>query len=425
MKVPNEFMTNLTMWNPDGTLQLFSNQIVSNSHSDTGSLHQVSIYDHHFSADQIQWAYQQELQGKQEALFGLDPLHLVAFADPVTVVQGRPSPLDVGGLNRSTAAYSVQLEITSLPRFGHILGDDGPITDVGTRIPLPVTWKTTSLFYRSWSDDFFSSPEFSYSGEDLHLTPEVFEYRLVALDRNDGALLGWSDAVQKEITIRHVNHPPTLVLPKMVTVPTDKPTDVAAGPIAVIEGVHLDDPDRNIDRVRVDIWTLNGTLAIQNYLDLADFGARTIPSRPTWQCHGNPNGSSNMTFLAEPYSVSLILSSLQYEGHHWNQEDSIVIRIYDGSGGPCLEEEEHKYNSIHDACFEIVATMTVPAIAQSPEIFEITNVWLLLLVLLMASGFVIQCSQKCIKKFSNRGSASQGWEKETDLIPEEDIVEMV
>jgi hypothetical protein len=90
-----------------------------------------------------------------------------------------------------------------------------------------------------------------------------------------------------------------------------------------------------------------------------------------------------------------------------------------------LEEEEHKYNSIHDACFEIVATMTVPAIAQSPEIVEITNVWFLLLVLLMASGFMIHCLQKCIKKFCNRGSASQGWEKETDVIPEEDIVEMV
>jgi hypothetical protein len=204
---------------------------------------------------------------------------------------------------------------------------------------------------------------------------------------------------------------------------------VAAGPIAVIEGVHLDDPDRNIDRVRVDIWTLNGTLAIQNYLDLADFGARTIPSRPTWQCHGNPKGSSNMTFLAEPNSVSLILSSLQYEGHHWNQEDSIVIRIYDGSGGPCLEEEEHKYNSIHDACFEIVATMTVPAIAQSPEIFEVTNeisdVWLLILVLLMASVFVMQCLQKSVTKFRNRGSASQRWEKETEVYPVGDIVEMV
>lgn len=430
-------MTNLTMWNPESTLQLFSNQFVTPTQAFTGTLHQVSIYDQIVTHDQIQMAYQQELLGKQDALAEREPLQLVALAEASTAIQGQTSAFYVGGLNRSTAEYFVQLEITSLPRYGNILGDQGPIRAVGARISLPGTWKKTSLFYRSWSDELFTSPGFSYSGKDLHVTPEVFEYRLVAIDRNDGALLGWSNPVRKEITIRHVNQPPALVIPKMVTVPAEQPTNVGARPIATIQDVHLEDPDRNIDRVRVDIWTFNGTVALGNYYEQADFTPRTNRSRPHWQCHGNPKGSRNMTFLAEPDSVSLILSSVQYEGFYWNQEDSIVIRIYDGNEGPCLEEDEHKYNSIHNGCYEIVATMSIPAIAQTPKEFNIRNVsmlqmsfWLLCLVPLMACCCVIQCFCKCKKGFCRRtrggeidlggpgdgGSASEVLDRESDDV---------
>lgn len=398
---------------------------MTNSVVASGSLHKLSIYDRDFTADQIGWAYEQERRGKQEALVGLEPLHLVASADSVTVVQGRPSPIDLGGLNRSTADFSVQLEITSLPRFGHIIGDDGPIADVGSRVPLPFASKKASLFYRSWSDDLFTSPRASYSGEDLNLTPEVLGYRLVALDRKDGALLGWSDEVKKEITIRHVNHPPTLVLPKTAIVSADKALGVTARPIAMVGGVSLDDPDRNVDRVRVDILALNGTLAIQNYRDLADFDPRTVPGQPAWQCHGDPDGSTSMTFLAEPTSASLILSSAKYEGFYWNQEDSIVIRIYDGSGGPCLEDSEHKYNSIRDSCFEIVATITVPAIAPSHEATKIKTVWLVFLILSMPVGLVLLYLKKSMGQSGIKGLPSQGLEHEIHDLPTEDIVEMV
>jgi hypothetical protein len=396
------------------------------------------MYDQIVTHGQIRMAYQQGILGKQDALVEREPLQLVALEESSTVIQGKTTAFYVGGHNRSTAEYVVQLEITSLPRYGKILGDQGPIRAVGTRISLPGTRKKTSLFYRSWSDELFTSPGFSYSGKDLRATPEVFEYRLVAIDRNDGALLGWSDTVRKEINIRHVNQPPALVIPKMVTVPAKQPTSVGARPIATIQDVHLEDSDRNVDRVRVDIWTFNGTVALGNYHEQADFTPRTNRSRPYWQCHGDPKGSRNMTFLAEPDSVSLILSSVQYEGFHWNQEDSIVIRIYDGNDGPCLEEDEHKYNSIHNGCYEIVATMSIPAIAQTPRKFNIRNVsmlqisfWLLCLVPLMACCCVIQCFCKCTKGFCRRstkggeidfggsgdgGSASEVLDKESDDV---------
>eukprot|EP00980_Cylindrotheca_fusiformis_P008797 scaffold1869_cov122-Cylindrotheca_fusiformis.AAC.59 len=419
--LPDGFITNMTVWKDDSTLKLFSNQIGSSK--GIGSLHQVSIYFRHFDADQIQWAYQKELQGKQDSLLGSDPLRLLAVADPVVAVQGRPSPIYLGGWNRSTIDYSVQLEITTLPRFGHILGDSGPIEKIGFRIPLPGTKRKETFFYRSWSEQYFTSPAFSYSGDNLKMGPEVLEYRLVALDRNDGSLVGWSDEVQTEIIIRHINHPPTLILPKMATMLRDTAWGVAARPTAVIGDIHLDDQDRNVDRVRVDIWALNGTVRIQDHLELADFSARTITSRPAWQCNGDPTGSSNMTFLAEPSSVSLILSSILYEGFFWNQEDFITIRIYDGSGGPCLEEEEHKYKSIHDACFEIVATLTVPAIAPSQEVSRTKVVWLVFLVLFLSIGMLLLYIKMCYKSCWNQ-QCSQDREDETDTSLEKEIAEI-
>eukprot|EP00980_Cylindrotheca_fusiformis_P011791 scaffold2816_cov121-Cylindrotheca_fusiformis.AAC.7 len=404
---PNSFMTNLTAWNPESTLQLLSNHFSTQAFA--GTLHQVSIYDQFLTDIQIGTVYQQKLLDQEDSISEREPLHLVALEEPSTIIQGEASSVSVGGLNRSTDEYLIQVEIMSLPTYGSILGDQGPIRDTGVLIPLNGSWKTTSLFYRSWSDDLFTTPQFSYSGKDLHLSPEAFEYRLVAIDRSNGALLGLSSIVRKEIFIRHVNQAPALVVPRIATIAADQPTGIGARPIAEIEGALLDDPDRNVDRVRVDIWTHNGTIAMRNYHQLADFNPRATRSQLSWQCHGSPEGSRNMTFLAEPDSVTLILSSLRYEGFHWNQEDSIVIRIYDGSEGPCLEEDEHKFNSIHDGCYEIVATLSVPPIAQPKADFDIRDVsmlevsfWLLCLIPLMALCCIIQCCCKFKNVFCNR-----------------------
>jgi hypothetical protein len=394
------FMTNLTTWDSNSTLQLLSNKFTE--HSFIGTLNQVSIYDEALDKDQIALAYSEELLGRQQAITERKPLYLVASTEPVDVIQGYLSLLTIGGMNRSTLEYSVQVEITALPKFGDILSDKGPVADPGERITINGGSEKASLFYQSWSDSYFNSPGSSYSGKDLHLSPEAFEYRLVAVN-TDGVLLGWSDSVTQKINVRHVNQPPTLVVSQQATF-FNQSGLAEDSPLAFIENVELKDPDQNIDRVRVDIWTFNGTLEIQSHAELADFDS--CRTRSSWQCQGKGsvmgNAVGNITFLAEPDDVSFLLSSLIYIGLEWDQEDIIVIRIYDGSGGGCLKENEHKYDSIHDGCYKIFSTISVPAMSQKHIKFDSKDVelpWTFLVCLFIVIFFafcqIAQPSQKC------------------------------
>jgi hypothetical protein len=433
------------MWNPDSTLQLFSSTL--DLFSDrfihqpfAGTLHQVSIYDQALDRDQIALTYSEELLGKQQNIIEREPLHLVALAEPVDVIQGRSSTVRIGGLNRSTHEYSVQVEILLLPMFGDILSAKGTVHTTGYRIPFSGSARKVVLLYRCWSDFFFTTPKFSYRGKDLQRYPEVFEYRLVAVDA-DGELLGWSEPVKQELNIRHVNQPPTLVIPKSATLLAVQSTSLASRPLATIPNVTLKDLDQNIDRVRVDVWALNGTLEILNYLDLADFDSCAKRSGYPWNCFGKGGlmGSKmrNMTFVATPSDVSFILSSLRYEGFKWDQEDSIVIRIFDGSGDPCLREEEHKYDSIHDGCYEISATVSVPAMSRPPRKFDVSNISLpqvifmgiVLVVLLACCQFIRLLTMVCkyclfkpCRAAARWGSRTYVFNEQSSVFDEEEII---
>ena len=408
-------MTNLTTWNVNSTLQLFSNHLTNQTFS--GSILQISIYDQALDKDQIALAFQKQTLVKElQDITEQQPLHLVAKTKQAIVIQGRSSPLTVGGHNKSTLEYSVQVEITLLPKFGDLLAETGVIRSVGDCIPLGDGSKRAAVFYQAWLDDFFTSPRFSHSGKDLQLPLEEFEYRLVAVDVN-GITVGWSESVKQQINIRHVNQAPTLIVPKEATILINQPM---TAPLATMEQVELRDPDQNIDRVRVDVWTYNGVLQLQDHAELADFDS--CHKRPSWHCHGKGSfgeGTRNMTFLAEPDDVSLLLSNLLYKGSQWDQEDSIVIGIFDGSGGPCLREEEHKYNSIHNACYGIFTNVSVPPISEvlflpatsdAPPSFYVNLPWygylMLGAALILASCQTVQMAQACFEYLRRRKHAT-------------------
>lgn len=434
-RLRNEFQPNLAKWDPNLTLQLFSNHIEP-SHF-TGSLHQVFIYNQAIDKDQVTFIYERGLERFNHQRNDRKPLQLVANTEPSNVVQGQASSFSVGGYNASTNDWQVMVEITSLPQFGLLLGDDGPVNAPGYRIPLTGNAIRTSLFYRAWSEGYFNVPSFSYSGQDLEKPGEFFSYRLIALDsRDEETILGWSEPVQQDLDVIHVNHPPLLLAPMNVFVaPVIDSSGATARPVASVEGLELQDPDLNMDRVRVDIWAENGTLTIQKeFLRLADFESCSTRSS-AWQCHGTGLANRNMTFLAEPDDASKIFSSLQYNAFFWDQEDVIVVRVYDGSGGPCLKEEEHRvrfstndnffddnariFNTIHDECFEIVASIHIPAVTRQEEAgqgpakeffqdlfetdsFDIADIvfWGVIGTLALACCISIQT---CIKCFGRRG----------------------
>lgn len=412
---PNKFVTNLTLWNPESKVQLFSNAFLSNIYN--GTLHRVSIHDQAMHVNDTGLLYEIGLQDIQR---NHKPLHLVASKDPVFATQGNSSLITVGSFNRSTDDYTVQVEIISLPQFGNFLTPNGTITSSGQRFELDLNSTLSSILYRPWSKDVFTSPRFSYSGQDLQLPIESFEYRLVAVS-NNGLLLGWSEIVEQEVIILHVNQRPTLILPKIATPLPEQDPAFGARPVAALANVVLHDPDRNIDRVRVDVWAMNGTLEIHNNVELADFESCAERYDTDWWCHGSGGGLRNMTFVAEPDDVSTILSNVKYTGFYWDQEDSIVIRIFDGSGGGCLKEEEHKYHSIHLGCYKADATISVPAISKPPDRFDFRNIsFAQVLFYIVLATVLLACSRVClcIRGLYNRirGATIESVENEDEVV---------
>jgi hypothetical protein len=377
---PNQFDPTLSHWDPDLTLQLFGQGVPA-------SLSMFSIYNQMLSDADALDLYQKGLLLLTPT--NRDPLHLnILEARSIhTSPQGEPTSLRLipgyqigSGETPVPNDWSLMVEVTTLPLYGSLfysVGQDSEalLVHINERIPLA---DIESIAYHPGSLEFFNSPSFSYNGTSLDPKQETFSYRLIALsgDESSSQLLASSDIATLELIVIHVNHASTLQAPKEAVVPENQTTGVGARPLAYVEGIRLlDDLDFDIDRVRVDIWAYNGTLKLA-HPELADFAncraneRQALLGKITWSCFGDGRGNRNMTFVATPDNVSTILSTVEYNGFSWDQDDTIVIRIFDGEGGQCLTQEEHRrvqydgdsYHTVHnDECFQSMATILVPA----------------------------------------------------------------
>jgi hypothetical protein len=427
----NSFDTSLSTWNHDYRLQLFSNHF--SDYVFEGTIHYVAMYDEPLDALAIESAH-------QEGLNRLDEIHnqpvalVTSPSKRVDLVQGRTgeTSFTVGGFNASTPSYDVWVEVTTLPLFGNLRTLQGLVNAPGYRIPLVGSSTSTPLFYQAWSQGYFNVPSSTFSGVRLDLPTEAFTYRLVAM-RGDEQL-GVSEPVTQTLRIVHVNHAPTLHAPLSVTAPEEQPYGIGARPYAFVEGLEIMDvDDRNIDRIRVDIWTRNGTLTIgDEYRDLADFDSCSDRTYSSWQCHGGRGDAArNMTFVAEPDAVALILENLQYDAFNWDTSDEIVVRIFDGSGGPCLDEQEHHqrfstsddlfhpYYTIHEQCNLATATIFVPQMRKPPtgnfkdegyfkSLFDLDNFGTPDVIFWSCIGIIFCCCcfcfSACLKVWGRRGA---------------------
>jgi hypothetical protein len=362
-----------------------------------------------------------------------EPIYLVAEPSPDAIlVQGRTeeTPFVIGSFNASTFRYDLSIEIVTLPSFGMLIHEGLPINATNFRIALDT--KTSSpLTYGSFSDDYFNAPTTSFSGVPFNeeSVSESFEFRIVAtIGDSDVAV---SPSVTQDIHVVHLNRAPTLHAPLEALLVKEKYSDDARErPRFIIDEVQVRDvADHNIDRIRVDVWAVNGTLNLsEEYLDLADF--ESCSSRPfsVWQCFGDGLSNRNMTFLAEPDNVSLILKGLQYTSFFWGINDTVSVRIYDGSGGPCLDELEHQERNgtldespfdlftVHDGCFSALAEIQVAGFDRSDatigsedqgylrRFFDFDDFglpdlvfWCLLIMLMMACCFCCMCISRCLR----------------------------
>uniref|UniRef100_A0A7S4EME1 Uncharacterized protein n=1 Tax=Pseudo-nitzschia australis TaxID=44445 RepID=A0A7S4EME1_9STRA len=444
--------------NGDGDGTSTQSNVKSNTDTDTksifpGTIHRVALYSQDLDEENVNNLYHEGVKKREkdpsktffdDSGYTFEPLRLVASTITpakehsimgASVVQGFSVAISVGGMdvsNSTTSLWDTMVEIVKIPLYGDLVGPENSIVRAGDRIPLAEGHARTGLIYQHVREDYFSVPRTSFHGTPLPnagLPDESFSYRLIAVPKgNDNpesdrevVLLGRSETVRQELIILHRNHPPSLQgLPQEVVVPDWQSTASSARPWATLgnETVLSDEVDYDIDRVKIDLWTLNGTLTIdlekQELRAIAEITNCANPSPPPeagmdWICDGQKD--RNMTFLATPSDVSRILSNVKYTSLHWNQRDTIFLKISDGNGAPCLgDDDRHSLyflpnTTIRDDCFQTIAGINVPAISfpegQLSESYlaNHTSWWSSLLVFFFVLFCACCCAGCCVMKF--------------------------
>ena len=285
------------------------------------------------------------------------------------------------------------------------------------RFPIDIGQSLVSLTYQLTDRSYFNTPTKNAFGVKIRAYDdpniESFEFRVRAYlyfnntnssssgtnERNETTntmppsqsqfkLISISSIMTQMIHVVHVNHPGTLIMPTPVhaivtRIPLRSATFSDGATMATkIDAMILspiqyaDTADYDIYHVRVDIWVEHGT----GFLSLHEDGLQrarfcqndsnaswindTMHTDETklWNCHGNGTHNQNMTFVAIPSDIEVILRYLRYESIvvHDNDiqgqspEDTIDrrihIRVSDGIGGTmCLNEWEHNRLSLANA----------------------------------------------------------------------------
>ena len=407
----------LRLWDPSFTLQCFSASAQWLQTDATrvfpGAIHRVAMYPHDLDEAEIKSIYNDGLKLREDpfdVFFGnqnnpFEPLRLEASLiaeeyDPyqgVAITQGGSAMINIGASsnsNKTTALWDVLVEIMDIPKYGNLvypkaseisLEEAVPhmAAEVGDLFLLQEGNLQTKLKYQHTREEYFSIPKHSFSGNRLpmaDLPGESFSYRLIAtkkktrnkLDNSAPIIIGESEIVRQNLTIVHKNHPPVLIgLPSEVWQPEWQPSRIGSRPWATLgNNITLDDQeDYDINQVQLDLWTYEGTLTIElddkEIQDIADITSCSNP-KPIdlgreWICNGK--NDRNMTILATPKNMSIVLSNLKYKALHWDKRDTIVLKIRDGIGGQCLGN--HSLQTIElDECFTISASVEVPPLSR-------------------------------------------------------------
>ena len=446
-----------TMSDWDGSMKLF----LMGSQRDSGSsLSMLSIFNQNLSELEISSLYTLGKSLIRNAKMNRTPVDVQVHARPIhassqdmSSVVELFSAFDLSSLNATVPHdWIAMVEISSLPPHGSLSDGNGVPVNLHDRFLYPAT-----VHYHPASG-YFNAPNTSHNGTNIHLVPETFSYRVLAVDFSQ-EVLATSAIVWQQLLVLHTNHPPILKPPEAQTLfPIETSASSMVRPGVMIHGVQVIDVDKDIDRIRVDLWVGHGTLSVAT-LQSTDFATCRFNERraqginATWGCHGSGKLDRNMTFVATPSDASFVLSTILYHGFGVDQEDEIFIRIYDGAGGPCLSLHEHdqrfaseayfntKYHRSRDeVCFE--AVVVIPVRSFSKELKNVpSNDGSYIKCLLDADNFsqadgvfwglmglIILCCcvsfRRCIRLGGARGSKVSSGSDATraDLCREEEVV---
>jgi len=401
------------------TLQLFGQHgTTSPSIPFDGAIEQVTFYDAVLTLEQVQDVWGTPVVSPTLPMMELDAVE----PNPVAIAQDTVNGTSIllQGMQVSQPWLPLAVELLSLPEQGVLEWQETSIEN-STRLLLPVNETSLTLEYHMSTNDYFTTPTEDIHGNMLDGLPiEGFEYRFVALDRdNEEKIVGESEPMYQAVDIHQVNTPSTWpIIPPPVFLGLEKKKKPQFDFGDTIRLANRQ--DREVNWVRISMTTVNGTMTLDpENLGLAYFPSWCQSPRSPWHCTGDGNDDRMTTFLASPGDVQAIFDGVQYRALVPGSPDLITLDVFDGVGSDCLEAYEQFQNeTIQRECFHSQTTIAIPKVEipnpydnDENNIFGIPNTdfrkfgwadaafWVvvgLLLVLLCCLG--CQCLPNCMAR---------------------------
>ena len=362
-------------WDHGMGLQLFANNVESTFDSlsspfYTGAIHGISFFDSNLSSDDVATLFKQGHEEERSDSAPLSPtepakeshnaLSLTATSTKnLNLIEGHSHDVqfEIGGTASGVeTGTNVWVEILTEPQHGKLI-HAGKALKKGAL--LHTSNGKAKVGYEG-EQNYFNIPKTTSNGEDLGLRPDSFTFRLIQVAKGN-PIIATSNVVEQAISVHNFNNAPAIDISN-VQILAHAGTDQTE---FMVIGVLISDPDRNVDKVRVDISVDHGFVQLnKDYLRLADFKKCSSRKDPEWKCSGSGSGH-RQTFVVEPDDLEKLLEDMIYFPQSVDgRSDQIHINIFDGVGGNCLTEHEHlsygsNLPSIRKGCLSVGATIPI------------------------------------------------------------------
>jgi hypothetical protein len=283
-------------------------------------------------------------------------------------------------IDKSATSRSIQFSILQVPSRGILIdpvtqlqlhSGDSLVTAKDTILSVaavPVTYRPDA--------NYFNVPNQTWSGAPLDDTAKLDEFSYVVVDAAAPTYRSVPAVVKIRVTNLNDATAPVCPTGPFIVNATDTKvsTDDDGMPSAdrvYISGFVLDDLDRQVDLVRVNITAQHGILTLnKQHREDVDFFSNMCYTSTSWYCVGSGVNDMSMVFIGTPAAVSGALNGLRYQSYESNITDSITLTVYDGADAQqgdndqCISASYLDSQSIRTTC--MIASCTV-AVSVRPH----------------------------------------------------------
>lgn len=221
-----------------------------------------------------------------------------------------------------------------------------------------------TVVYRP-AHDFFNDPMIMWSGDRIDMdneTESVSFYTSLAV----GETIISSSTFRQAIRVTNVDDTSKLVCTgeknlKVYATQTDEEFNTSRHDRLTFKNITIDnDYDKGLDPVRVDITIEKGNVFLNpQYRDLMDFGFTCGGIYTTWRCRKISFLQKTMTFIGAPEDAAGSMNGMVYYNQYEFASSPVIIEMYDGEGGSCIESRGFSTTSGRPECKSSSCTFQV------------------------------------------------------------------